>query len=115
MAYLEEKCLVHRDLAARNVLVGDNNLVKIADFGLTRAIDTTTKAYSAKQVSLLFFSFFEVVQHDFGSSVLVAPTLGATPLFTLPMRPLRHKQLRASVKILTPVSGRWIFGRGFNA
>nr|CDS23729.1 tyrosine protein kinase Fyn [Echinococcus granulosus] len=49
MAYLEEKCLVHRDLAARNVLVGDNNIVKIADFGLTRAIDTTTEAYTAKQ------------------------------------------------------------------
>ncbi|OXA63318.1 Tyrosine-protein kinase Src64B [Folsomia candida] len=38
MAYLEEKQLVHRDLAARNVLVGDNNIAKICDFGLARVI-----------------------------------------------------------------------------
>uniref|UniRef100_A0A0R3U6V2 non-specific protein-tyrosine kinase n=1 Tax=Mesocestoides corti TaxID=53468 RepID=A0A0R3U6V2_MESCO len=43
MAYLEDKGLVHRDLAARNILVGDNNIVKVADFGLTRAIDITTE------------------------------------------------------------------------
>jgi len=30
--------LVHRDLAARNVLVGDNNVSKICDFGLARVI-----------------------------------------------------------------------------
>lgn len=39
MAYLEDNKLIHRDLAARNVLVGDNNLAKVADFGLARLIE----------------------------------------------------------------------------
>jgi len=38
MAYLESQNYIHRDLAARNILVGDNNVVKIADFGLARVI-----------------------------------------------------------------------------
>lgn len=39
MAYLELKQLIHRDLAARNVLIGDNNVAKICDFGLARVIE----------------------------------------------------------------------------
>ena len=35
-SYLSSRGFIHRDLAARNVLVGENKLVKIADFGLMR-------------------------------------------------------------------------------
>uniref|UniRef100_A0A3P9LSD7 Tyrosine-protein kinase n=1 Tax=Oryzias latipes TaxID=8090 RepID=A0A3P9LSD7_ORYLA len=38
MDYLHSKRYVHRDLAARNVLVENNSLVKIGDFGLTKHI-----------------------------------------------------------------------------
>ena len=39
MAYLEERNYIHRDLAARNVLVSENLICKVGDFGLTRVID----------------------------------------------------------------------------
>uniref|UniRef100_M3ZPL4 receptor protein-tyrosine kinase n=1 Tax=Xiphophorus maculatus TaxID=8083 RepID=M3ZPL4_XIPMA len=38
MAYLSERKFVHRDLATRNCLVGEEMIVKIADFGLSRNI-----------------------------------------------------------------------------
>jgi len=49
MAHLEERKFVHRDLAARNILVGERNLVKIADFGLARLIKDNQNAYAAKE------------------------------------------------------------------
>ena len=38
MSYLEEKGIVHRDLAASNVLISDDNLAKVSDFGLAKKI-----------------------------------------------------------------------------
>jgi serine/threonine protein kinase len=36
MRYLESKNCIHRDLAARNCLIGNENIVKISDFGMSR-------------------------------------------------------------------------------
>lgn len=36
MEYLEANNFVHRDLAARNVLVSEDNIAKVSDFGLTK-------------------------------------------------------------------------------
>ncbi|XP_070595104.1 tyrosine-protein kinase ITK/TSK [Erythrolamprus reginae] len=38
MAYLEEESVIHRDLAARNCLVGEFQVVKVSDFGMSRYV-----------------------------------------------------------------------------
>jgi activated CDC42 kinase 1 len=45
MAYLESKRFLHRDLACRNVLIAKGNKIKIADFGLMRALPQQDEIY----------------------------------------------------------------------
>ncbi|XP_069017895.1 tyrosine-protein kinase FRK [Embiotoca jacksoni] len=50
MAFLELQNYIHRDLAARNVLVGENNICKVADFGLARVfMKDNENVYEAKE------------------------------------------------------------------
>jgi len=54
LGYLASKRFVHMDIAARNVLVGDEGVLKVADFGLTHAFDAGEEYY--KQLGVLKLS-----------------------------------------------------------
>ncbi|EDQ85288.1 uncharacterized protein MONBRDRAFT_34315 [Monosiga brevicollis MX1] len=45
MEYIASQGFVHMDLAARNVLLGENNLTKIADFGIAHKVDPQTQKF----------------------------------------------------------------------
>lgn len=45
MKFLAGKNIIHRDLAARNILLGEQHIVKIADFGLGRYLDNDEEIY----------------------------------------------------------------------
>ncbi|XP_014836009.1 PREDICTED: tyrosine-protein kinase JAK3 isoform X2 [Poecilia mexicana] len=49
MEYLQMQRYVHRDLAARNILVANESLVKIADFGLTKVLPFDKEYYRLSQ------------------------------------------------------------------
>lgn len=50
MSYLEENNYVHKELAARNVLVGADNVCKVADFGLGQIIQEKSDMDDSKHL-----------------------------------------------------------------
>ncbi|OXB81749.1 UNVERIFIED_CONTAM: hypothetical protein H355_010310 [Colinus virginianus] len=81
MDYLSQKQFIHRDLAARNILVGENYVAKIADFGLSRGQEVYVKKTMVKikrNGNNLFSSFF-VFLWSYGVLLWEIVSLGGTP------------------------------------
>ncbi|XP_077992832.1 fibroblast growth factor receptor 2-like isoform X2 [Glandiceps talaboti] len=99
MEFLASKRCIHRDLAARNVLVAENNIMKVADFGLARDIQnidyyrkTTDGRLPVKWMApeALFDRKYST-QSDvwsFGILLWEIMTLGGTPYPSVPVEKL---------------------------
>lgn len=55
MCYLESQNYIHRDLAARNVLVTENNLCKVGDFGLARLVKVGSLEAEARSSNMRLY------------------------------------------------------------
>uniref|UniRef100_A0A2I3GV98 Fibroblast growth factor receptor n=1 Tax=Nomascus leucogenys TaxID=61853 RepID=A0A2I3GV98_NOMLE len=83
MEYLASKKCIHRDLAARNVLVTEDNVMKIADFGLARDIhhiDYYKKTTNVSADGAALWSFGVLLWEIF--------TLGGSPYPGVPVEEL---------------------------
>lgn len=57
MAYIERNNYIHRDVRAANILVGKNQICKVADFGLARLIeDDEYNAHQGDVITLILVS-----------------------------------------------------------
>lgn len=55
--------LVHRDVKPENVLIGDDGRVKVADFGLVRAVDAQTSTSTTSVMGTVSYLAPELIEH----------------------------------------------------
>jgi len=74
--YCHSLRVIHRDLKPSNILVGVNGIVKLADFGLARAVSVPSRCYTHEVVTLWYRPPELLLGSKFYSSALDIWSLG---------------------------------------
>lgn len=110
MAYLEQKRFLHRDLAARNVLLSTNDMVKIGDFGLMRALPTHTDQYIMEEghkIPFPWWEYYSILCFCFGAWILTFNFQFPISLFVSVCR-CAPESLKS--RTFSHASDTWMFG-----
>ncbi|KAK7087406.1 fibroblast growth factor receptor 3-like [Littorina saxatilis] len=110
MDFLSSKKCIHRDLAARNVLVTDDHILKIADFGLTRTGDYYKKRTGGRlpvkwMAPEALFDMRYSTKSDvwsFGVVLWEIFSLGGMPYASIPHEDLYNKLLEEGYRMPRP-------------
>ena len=66
--YLSSLGIVHRDLASRNILVGEDKVLKITDFGMSRETDEVYVQKTKGRVPLKWMAIESIITREFTSA-----------------------------------------------
>ncbi|AQZ17618.1 CDC15 (YAR019C) [Zygosaccharomyces parabailii] len=86
--YLHEQGVIHRDIKAANILLDSNNVVKLADFGVSTKVNTMTMAMTV--AGSLNWMAPEIIGNRGASTLSDIWSLGATVLEVLTGNPPFH-------------------------
>ncbi|KAK6748797.1 hypothetical protein RB195_001430 [Necator americanus] len=54
ICFMHQRRIVHRDLKPQNLLVDENGIIKVADFGLSRSVNVPIRVYTHEVVTLWY-------------------------------------------------------------